>query len=117
MHLMQSLKRRGEISADRVGLIYCGDLKAAMRALCKVATDAPMKTPEIVVSIWSGTRGFLDKIAQKEILRFEALWLDFIRTSKPEILTGIAEIKQGTTLERSMSVSWLQRPREVHKDP
>jgi proton translocating ATP synthase F1 alpha subunit len=64
--------------------------------LLKQKQFVPMKTPEIVVSIWSGTRGFLDKIAQKEILRFEALWLDFIRTSKPEILTGIQETKQVT---------------------
>merc|ERR1712094_156501 len=59
--------------------------------LLKQKQFVPMKTPEIVVSIWSGTRGFLDKVAQKEILRFESLWLDFIRGSKPEILTGIAE--------------------------
>merc|ERR1712159_632725 len=64
--------------------------------LLKQRQFVPMKTPEIVVSIWSGTRGFLDKISQKEILRFEALWLDFIRSSKPEILTGIAETKQVT---------------------
>merc|ERR1712124_70599 len=64
--------------------------------LLKQKQFVPMKTPEIVVSVWSGTRGFLDKVAQKEILRFEALWLDFIRTSKPEILTGIAETKQVT---------------------
>merc|ERR1712195_343495 len=65
--------------------------------LLKQKQFVPMKTPEIVVSIWSGTRGFLDKIAQKEILRFEALWLDFIRTSKPEILTDIQTTKQVTT--------------------
>merc|ERR1719380_61009 len=64
--------------------------------LLKQKQFVPMKTPEIVVSIWSGTRGFLDKVAQKEILRFEALWLDFIRTSKPEILKGIASTKQVT---------------------
>eukprot|EP00746_Dinoflagellata_sp_MGD_P147337 gnl/MRDRNA2_/MRDRNA2_79697_c0_seq1.p1 gnl/MRDRNA2_/MRDRNA2_79697_c0~~gnl/MRDRNA2_/MRDRNA2_79697_c0_seq1.p1 ORF type:complete len:584 (+),score=126.54 gnl/MRDRNA2_/MRDRNA2_79697_c0_seq1:88-1752(+) len=64
--------------------------------LLKQKQFVPMKTPEIVVSIWSGTRGFLDKVAQKEILRFESLWLEFIRTSKPEILTGIATTKQVT---------------------
>jgi len=64
--------------------------------LLKQKQFVPMKTPEIVVSIWSGTRGFLDKIAQKEILRFEALWLEFIRSSKPEILTEIQTTKQVT---------------------
>merc|ERR1712196_444139 len=71
--------------------------------LLKQKQFVPMKTPEIVVSIWSGTRGFLDKIAQKEILRFESLWLDFIRSSKPEFLTEIATKKQVTPeLESSM---------------
>jgi len=64
--------------------------------LLKQKQFVPMKTPEIVVSIWSGTRGFLDKISQKEILRFEALWLEFIRSSKPEILTEIQTTKQVT---------------------
>merc|ERR1711985_70204 len=35
--------------------------------LLKQKQFVPMKTPEIVVSIWSGTRGFLDKVSQKEI--------------------------------------------------
>merc|ERR1712025_96203 len=64
--------------------------------LLKQKQFVPMKTPEIVVSIWSGTRGFLDKVSQKEILRFESLWLEFIRTSKPEILEGISTTKQVT---------------------
>merc|ERR1712023_493810 len=50
--------------------------------LLKQKQFVPMKTPEIVVSIWSGTRGYFDKIAQKEILRFEALWLKFVNESK-----------------------------------
>merc|ERR1711869_17406 len=64
--------------------------------LLKQKQFVPMKTQEIIVSIWSGTRGFLDKIAQKEILRFESLWLEFIRTNKADILTGIATTKQVT---------------------
>merc|ERR1712118_149168 len=62
--------------------------------LLKQKQFVPMMTTEIVVSVWSGTRGFLDKVAQKEILRFESLWLEFIRTSKPEILEGISSTKQ-----------------------
>merc|ERR1712147_282929 len=64
--------------------------------LLKQKQFVPMKTSEIIVSIWSGTRGFLDKVSQKEILRFEALWLDFIRTSKPDIHTEIMKTKQIT---------------------
>merc|ERR1719163_1932894 len=62
--------------------------------LLKQKQFVPMKTPDIVVSVWAGTRGFLDKIAQKEILRFESLWLDFVRNSKPEILEEIRSSKQ-----------------------
>merc|ERR1711959_504484 len=64
--------------------------------LLKQKQFVPMKTSEIIVSLWAGTNGFLDKVATKEILRFESLWLDYIRSSKPEILTGIAETKQVT---------------------
>ena len=38
----------------------------------------PMTALEIFVSVWSCTLGFLDKIAPKEILRFEALWLEAV---------------------------------------
>merc|ERR1719456_1732564 len=62
--------------------------------LLKQKQFVPMKTSDIVVSIWAGTRGFLDKVAQKEILRFEGLWLDFVRNSKPDILDDIRESKQ-----------------------
>merc|ERR1719235_1623173 len=61
--------------------------------LLKQKQYVPMKTPEIIVSLWAGTRGYLDKIAQKEILRFESLWLDFVRSNKPEILKEITEKK------------------------
>merc|ERR1712179_807630 len=45
--------------------------------LLKQKQFSPMKTAEIIVSLWTGTRGYLDKVTQKEILRFEQLWLDF----------------------------------------
>merc|ERR1712167_355254 len=57
--------------------------------LLKQKQFVPMTTPEIIVSIWSGTRGYLDKVAQKEILRFEALWLEHIRASHASVLAEI----------------------------
>merc|ERR1712107_92757 len=57
--------------------------------LLKQKQFVPMISSEIIVSIWSGTRGFLDKVAQKEILRFEALWLDHMRSTKADILEKI----------------------------
>jgi len=64
--------------------------------LLKQKQFVPMTTPEIIVSVWSGTRGFLDKIAAKEILRFEALWLEHIKTAGADILTEIRVSKQIT---------------------
>merc|ERR1719263_61678 len=69
---------------------------AILTVLLKQKQFVPMTTNLIIVSLWAGTRGYLDKVATKEILRFESLWLDYIRSSKPEILTGIAETKQVT---------------------
>jgi len=64
--------------------------------LLKQKQFVPMTTPEIVVSIWSGTRGFLDKVATKEILRFESLWLEHVRTGYGSVLTELLEKKTMT---------------------
>merc|ERR1712060_52594 len=50
--------------------------------LLKQKQFVPMMTSEIIVSLWAGTNGFLDKVSTKEILRFEALWLDHIRSTR-----------------------------------
>jgi len=55
-----------------------------------------MKTSEIIVSLWAGTNGFLDKVAVKEILRFEALWLDHIRGTRSSTLDDISTKKTMT---------------------
>merc|ERR1711967_227943 len=64
--------------------------------LLKQKQFVPMTTPEIVASIWSGTRGYLDKISAKEILRFEALWLDHVRGSYASVLSDLQTQKQIT---------------------
>merc|ERR1712182_192549 len=65
--------------------------------LLKQKQFVPMKTQEIIVSLWAGTRGYLDKVATKEILRFEALWLGHIKSTKADILTDIMTKKQITS--------------------
>lgn len=52
-----------------------------------------MKNSEIIVSLWAGTNGYLDKVAEKEILRFEALWLDHIRSTRASTLEDISTKK------------------------
>merc|ERR1712210_197289 len=64
--------------------------------LLKQKQFVPMTTAEIITSLWSGTRGYLDKVAVKEILRFEALWLDHVKNTKGAILGDIMSKKQIT---------------------
>jgi len=64
--------------------------------LLKQKQFVPMKTSEIIMSLWAGTRGYLDKVATKEILRFEAAWLEHVQSTKPEIHTEISKTKQIT---------------------
>merc|ERR1712048_1310899 len=61
--------------------------------LLKQKQFVPMTTQEIITSLWSGTRGYLDKVATKEILRFESLWLDHMRSTRAPLLTEIMEKK------------------------
>jgi len=55
-----------------------------------------MTTAEIITSLWAGTRGYLDKVATKEILRFESLWLAHVKSTRGDILKDIMEKKQIT---------------------
>jgi proton translocating ATP synthase F1 alpha subunit len=64
--------------------------------LLKQKLFVPMPTEEEVVSLFAGVRGYLDKIATKEIPRFEALWLEFVKGSKPQILETIKKDAQIT---------------------
>merc|ERR1711869_38971 len=64
--------------------------------LLKQKQFVPMKTQEIIVSLWAGTIGYLDKVATKEILRFEALWLEHIKSTKAATLDDISTKKQMT---------------------
>jgi proton translocating ATP synthase F1 alpha subunit len=57
--------------------------------LLKQKLFVPMPTEEEVVSLFAGVRGYLDKIATKEIPRFEQLWLEYVKGSKPELLAKI----------------------------
>merc|ERR1711879_102797 len=64
--------------------------------LLKQKQFVPMTTAEIITSLWAGTRGYLDKIAAKEILRFEELWLNHMKSTRGSILEEIMTKKQIT---------------------
>ena len=53
-----------------------------------------MPIEEQVASIYSGTQGFLDSVDVKDVVRYEAAMLSFLRSEKPEILAKIRETKQ-----------------------
>merc|ERR1712051_641610 len=64
--------------------------------LLKQKQFVPMTTAEIIASLWCGTRGYLDKVATKEILRFEALWLEHVKSTRASVLSDISTQKQIT---------------------
>jgi F-type H+-transporting ATPase subunit alpha len=53
-----------------------------------------MPVEEQVASIYAGTQGFLDSVDVKDVVRYEAAMLSFLRSEKPEILGKIRETKQ-----------------------
>jgi F-type H+-transporting ATPase subunit alpha len=53
-----------------------------------------MPVEEQVASIFSGTQGFLDGVDVKDIVRYEAAMLSFLRKDKPKILASIRDSKQ-----------------------
>src|ERR1700726_27570 len=65
--------------------------------LLKQPQFTPVPVEEQVVSIFAGTRGFLDGIGVNDIGRFEASMLGELRSAKPELLTGIRDKRELTT--------------------
>ncbi len=59
---------------------------ARLTELMKQPQYSPLTNAEIVCVIYAGTAGFLDKIAVKDVGRFEAGLLSFLRTKRKDIL-------------------------------
>lgn len=71
--------------------------------LLKQKQFVPMVTGEIVISLWIGTRGYLDKVSQKDILRFEGLWIEHVKSSHADILEELRTKKQmSDTIENGL---------------
>src|SRR6202522_1630106 len=64
---------------------------ARLTELLKQAQFSPMAVEEQVVSIFSGTRGYLDKIEINAVNRFEAAMLSDLKANKPAILQSIRD--------------------------
>jgi F-type H+-transporting ATPase subunit alpha len=64
---------------------------ARLTELLKQDQYVPMPVEEQVISIYSGVRGYLDRIEVNQIGRFEQELLNEIREKKPEILAAIRD--------------------------
>jgi F-type H+-transporting ATPase subunit alpha len=70
---------------------------ARLTELLKQPQYQPMAVEEQVVSIFAGTRGYLDKVPVGEITRFEAAMIGEIRARKPNILAAIRDKRELAT--------------------
>jgi len=56
----------------------------------------PMPVEEQVAIIWVATNGYLDDVPVEQVRTFEQQYLDYMRTSKPDLLQRIVTEKQLT---------------------
>src|SRR5881398_768635 len=61
--------------------------------LLKQPQYQPMPIEEQVASIYAGTQGFLDAVGTKDVVRYEAAMLSYLRSDKPKILANIRDTK------------------------
>jgi len=66
---------------------------ARLTELLKQPQYQPMPVEEQVASIFAGTQGFLDPIEAKDVVRYEAAMLSFLRAEKPKVLGAIRDTK------------------------
>jgi len=66
---------------------------ARMVELLKQPQYQPMPVQEMVVSLYAGTRGFMDEVPVDAVRKFESELVEFMRNSKADILKDILEKK------------------------
>jgi F-type H+-transporting ATPase subunit alpha len=66
---------------------------ARLTELLKQGQFQPMPVEEQVASIYAGTQGFLDSVEVKDVVRYEAAMLSFLRSDKPKLLATIRDTK------------------------
>ncbi|WP_420637636.1 F0F1 ATP synthase subunit alpha [Candidatus Poriferisocius sp.] len=59
--------------------------------LLKQGIQSPMPVHEQVVSLYAGTRGYLDNIPVEDVARFEAGLLEWVRARNADLLSSIAD--------------------------
>src|SRR3989440_768651 len=77
---------------------------ARLTEILKQPQYSPMPVEEQVVSIFAGTRGYLDTIAVPDVGRFEASMLRELRATRPELLAAIrTEQEISPAVEKGLS--------------
>jgi F-type H+-transporting ATPase subunit alpha len=67
---------------------------ARLTELLKQPQYSPMPVEEQVASIYAGTQGFLDKVEVRDVTRYEAAMLSFMRSEHGDVLAKIRDTKQ-----------------------
>jgi F-type H+/Na+-transporting ATPase subunit alpha len=67
---------------------------ARLTELLKQPQFSPMAVEEQVVSIFAGTRGYLDKVEISQVTRFEAAMIGELKARKPEIIASIRDKRE-----------------------
>jgi len=80
---------------------------ARLTELLKQPQFTPMAVEEQVISIFAGTRGYLDKIEVANIGRFEQSLLSEIKARKPEILKAVREQRELSSATEEQLKSFL----------
>jgi F-type H+-transporting ATPase subunit alpha len=80
---------------------------ARLTELLKQPQFTPMAVEEQVVSIFAGTRGYLDKVEVANIGRFEQSMLSEIKAHKPEILKAVREQRELSSATEEQLKSFL----------
>ena len=70
------------------------DRGARLVEILKQGQYSPLTVSEQVVSIYAGVRGYLDKVAVNDVVRFETEVLNEMRSSHAELLEAIANEKE-----------------------
>jgi F-type H+-transporting ATPase subunit alpha len=67
---------------------------ARLTEILKQPQYSPMPVEEQVVSIFAGTRGYLDAVAVNDVVRYERQMLDQLKAKEPGILDAIRTDKE-----------------------
>ncbi|HZL59569.1 MAG TPA: F0F1 ATP synthase subunit alpha [Stellaceae bacterium] len=81
---------------------------ARLTELLKQAQFKPMPVEEQVVSIFAGTRGYLDKVALNDVTRFEAAMLGEVKSKGAKILASIRDKRELTAETEKELAAFLE---------